>query len=84
MRSILFHILDPQEIGPTLRDAAVLVDLETEPAAWKSRPTTRAREYRGKMDAHIDDLRDRSRGRRAWTISCCRPIARSTPRCAST
>ena len=56
-----FQILDPQEIAPAFRDAAVLVDLETS-QQMEVTPDYAQREYRGKMNAHIADLRSRSRG----------------------
>jgi uncharacterized protein (DUF58 family) len=58
---ILFHVLDPHEIEPTFRDAAVLVDLETS-QHMEVTPDYAQREYRGKINAHIADLRSRSRG----------------------
>ena len=58
---VLFHVLDPHEIAPTFRDAAVLVDLETS-QQMEVTPDYAHREYRGKMNAHIADLRARSRG----------------------
>jgi uncharacterized protein (DUF58 family) len=58
---VLFHVLDPQEIAPTFRDAAVLVDLETS-QQMEVTPDYAQREYRGKMNAHIADLRARSLG----------------------
>src|SRR5580700_6524800 len=57
----LIHVLDPEEIAPTFRDAAVLVDLETS-QQMEVTPDYAQREYRGKMNAHIADLRARSRG----------------------
>jgi len=58
---ILFHVLDPQEIAPSFADAAVLVDLETS-QHMEVTPDYARREYRGKMNAHLADLRSRSRG----------------------
>jgi len=58
---VLFHVLDPQEIAPSFRDAAVLVDLETG-QQMEVTPDYARREYRGKMNAHIADLRTRARG----------------------
>jgi len=57
---VLFHVLDPQEIAPTFRDASVLVDLETG-QQMEVTPDYARREYRGKMNAHIADLRTRAR-----------------------
>src|SRR6266849_5340210 len=58
---VLFHVLDPQEVRPELGEAAVLVDLETK-QEMEVTPDYAREEYRGKMDAHIADLRERSRG----------------------
>jgi len=58
---VLFHVLDPQEIAPSFRDAAVLVDLETG-QQMDVTPDYARREYRRKIDAHIADLGTRSRG----------------------
>jgi uncharacterized protein (DUF58 family) len=58
---VLFHILDPQEIRPSLNEPVVLVDLETNQHMEVS-PDYAQGEYRGKMDAHIAALRERSRG----------------------
>jgi len=58
---VLFHVLDPHEIAPTFRDASVLVDLETS-QQMEVTPDYARREYRGKLNAHLDDLRSRSRG----------------------
>jgi hypothetical protein len=58
---ILFHVLDPHEIEPAFRDAAVLVDLETS-QHMEVTPDYAQREYRGKINAHIADLRFRCRG----------------------
>jgi uncharacterized protein (DUF58 family) len=58
---VLFHILDPQEIQPTLGEPVVLVDLETH-QQMEVTPDYVQREYRGKMEAHLAALRERSRG----------------------
>jgi uncharacterized protein (DUF58 family) len=58
---ILFHVLDPQEIKPSFRDAAVLVDLETG-QKMEVTPDYARKEYRDKMDAHVAELGQRSRG----------------------
>jgi uncharacterized protein (DUF58 family) len=57
---ILFHILDPQEIRPTLKSSAVLIDLETE-QKMEVIPEYAKTTYRARVDAHIDALRTRSR-----------------------
>jgi len=58
---VLFHVLDPQEIRPELGEAAVLVDLETK-QEMEVTPDYARKEYRGKINRHIADLRERSRG----------------------
>jgi uncharacterized protein (DUF58 family) len=58
---VLFHVLDPQEIAPGFRDASVLVDLETG-QQMEVTPDYARREYRDKINAHLADLRSRSRG----------------------
>jgi uncharacterized protein (DUF58 family) len=57
---VLFHILDPKEVQPDLDAPAILVDLETQEHLEVTPEYTR-NEYRQKMDAHIADLRDRTR-----------------------
>ena len=58
---VLFHVLDPQEIRPELGEAAVLVDLETK-QEMEVTPDYARKEYRGRINGHIADLRERSRG----------------------
>ncbi len=57
---VLFHVLDPKEIQPNLDQPAILVDLETQ-ERLEVTPEYAKNEYRQKMDAHIADLRDRTR-----------------------
>jgi uncharacterized protein (DUF58 family) len=56
---ILFHILDPQEIRPVLKESMVLVDLETE-SKMEVIPEYVKTAYRAKMDAHLEVLRTRA------------------------
>jgi len=56
---ILFHVLDPGEIEPTIENAALLVDMETGDALETS-PEYGRTEYRTKIAAHISDLRARA------------------------
>jgi uncharacterized protein (DUF58 family) len=56
---ILFHILDPQEIRPTLKSSAVLVDLETE-SKMEVIPEYVKTTYRARIDAHIESLRSKA------------------------
>jgi len=57
---ILFHVLDPQEIVPSLRESSLLIDVETKEAIEVS-PDYVRHEYRPKMDAHIAALRSQAR-----------------------
>jgi len=58
---ILFHILDPQEIRPTMKASALLVDLETNQRIEVIPEYTRTA-YRDRIDAHIEQLRSLARG----------------------
>src|SRR5216683_6022272 len=57
---VLFHILDPEEIRPVLKGPALLVDLETDQEIEVIPEYTKTT-YRAKMDAHIEQLRSRTR-----------------------
>jgi uncharacterized protein (DUF58 family) len=57
---ILFHILDPREIRPVLKESMVLVDLETE-SRMEVIPEYVNTVYRAKMDAHLESLRTQAR-----------------------
>jgi uncharacterized protein (DUF58 family) len=71
----LFHILDPQEIQPQLRAPSRLIDLETE-ESMEVTPEYARTEYRQKMDAHIEALRDgaRSSGMDYYLLSTEKPL----------
>jgi uncharacterized protein (DUF58 family) len=56
---VLFHILDPQEIRPALKNSAILVDLETD-RRIEVVPEYTKTSYRAKLDAHIEQLRSRA------------------------
>ncbi len=56
---ILFHVLDPEEIRPTLKEPVLLVDMETQEALDVS-PEYVREEYRPKIDAHIDALKKKA------------------------
>ncbi len=58
---VLFQVLDPQEIRPTLNEPVVLVDLETR-QHMEVTPDYAQQEYRSKMEAHLKSLRERSQG----------------------
>jgi len=52
---ILFHVLDPEEIRPKLKEPVLLVDMETRDALEVS-PEYAREEYGPKIDAHIEAL----------------------------
>jgi uncharacterized protein (DUF58 family) len=56
---ILFHILDPQEIRPAIKDPALVLDLETGDTIEVT-PDYVRHEYGPKIDAHVSGLRDRA------------------------
>jgi uncharacterized protein (DUF58 family) len=57
---VLFHVLDPEEITPSLRQPALLLDMETHDAIEVS-PEYLRTEYREKMQAHIDAMGSKAR-----------------------
>lgn len=57
---VLFHVLDPEEIRPKLKGSSLLVDLETDHRI-EVVPDYVKTTYRAKIDAHIEDLRTRTR-----------------------
>jgi uncharacterized protein (DUF58 family) len=58
---VLFHVLDPEEIRPKLRQPVLLEDLESGDAMEVSPEYTR-HEYPAKIDAHVEDLKTRAQG----------------------
>ena len=56
---ILFHVLDPQEIRPKLKEPVLLVDMETKDALEVS-PEYVREEYSPRIDAHIDALKKKA------------------------
>jgi uncharacterized protein (DUF58 family) len=72
---LLFHILDPQEIRPKLREPMTLVDLETD-EALEVTPDYAQHEYRTKMDGHIKQLSEKARaaGMEYLLLSTDRPL----------
>jgi uncharacterized protein (DUF58 family) len=58
---VLFHVLDPGEIRPEIREPATLVDLETD-VRMEITPEYVRDEYRKKIDLHLETLRDKARG----------------------
>jgi uncharacterized protein (DUF58 family) len=57
---VLFHVLDPEEIRPHLRQPVLLVDMETTDTMEVS-PEYAHGEYKEKIDLHIDALRTKAR-----------------------
>jgi uncharacterized protein (DUF58 family) len=58
---VLFHILDPKEIRPEIKEPSTLIDLETQDRI-EITPDYVRDEYRKKFDAHVEALRDKTRG----------------------
>jgi uncharacterized protein (DUF58 family) len=58
---VLFHILDPKEICPEIKEPSTLIDLETQERI-EITPDYVRDEYRKKFDAHVEALRDKTRG----------------------
>jgi len=58
---VLFHILDPQEIRPSLKEPVLLVDMETQ-ASIEVSPEYARTEYPQKMEEHVAVLRDKVQG----------------------
>ena len=58
---VLFHIMDPKEIRPDIRQPTTLVDLETDETLEVS-PEYVQNDYSGRIDAHIETLRGRAHG----------------------
>ena len=58
---ILFHVLDPQEIQPKLRGPVLMEDLESG-VKMEVSPDYAHHEYKGKMNAHLEDMKSRAAG----------------------
>jgi uncharacterized protein (DUF58 family) len=58
---VLFHVLDPKEVRPEIREPATLIDLETQ-EHMEVTPEYARDDYRKKVEAHIEALRDKTRG----------------------
>jgi uncharacterized protein (DUF58 family) len=56
---VLFHVLDPQEIRPKLKEPVLLVDMETKDALEVS-PEYVREEYAPKIDAHVEALKKKA------------------------
>jgi uncharacterized protein (DUF58 family) len=72
---VLFHVLDPEEIRPKLRDPVLLEDLESGDAMEVS-PDYTKHDYPAKIDAHIEDLKTRARaaGIDYFLVDTSRPL----------
>ena len=57
---VLFHVLDPEDVRPQLHGPSILVDMETQNQLEVTPDYTRT-EYREKIEAHLADLRDRTK-----------------------
>jgi len=57
---ILFHLMDPQELRPTAKDAVLMVDMETG-ADIEVTPEYLKTEYREKVDAHVANMKAKAR-----------------------
>jgi len=57
---VLFHVLDPKEIRPEIGEPSTLVDLESQDRIEVTPEYVRD-EYRKKFDAHVEELRDKTR-----------------------
>jgi uncharacterized protein (DUF58 family) len=57
---MLFHVLDREEIEPSFRDPVLLVDMETQ-ADIEVSPEYARREYRDRISAHSEALKDGAR-----------------------
>jgi uncharacterized protein (DUF58 family) len=56
---VLFHVLDPEDVRPKMSGPSILVDLETN-TELEVTPDYGKKEYREKIDAHLEDLRNRT------------------------
>ncbi|MGH9630486.1 MAG: DUF58 domain-containing protein [Bryobacteraceae bacterium] len=56
---VLFHVLDPQEIVPSMGEPTLLVDMETNDSLEVTPDYVRT-EYRDRIDSHIKGLRDQA------------------------
>ncbi len=58
---VLFHILDPEEIRPKVRQPVLMEDLETGETIEVA-PDYVNREYPAKIDAHLEELKSKAQG----------------------
>lgn len=72
---VLFHVLDPNEIRPEIRQATTLIDLETDETLEVS-PEYIRDHYATRIDTHVEALRDRahSSGMDYYLLTTDRPL----------
>jgi uncharacterized protein (DUF58 family) len=58
---VLFHVLDPEDVRPRMNGPSILVDMETQ-NELEVTPDYSKKEYREKIEAHLEDLRNRTQG----------------------
>jgi len=58
---ILFHLLDPEEIRPKLKNSVLLEDMESG-ATLEVSPDYAHHEYPAKIDAHLEELKKKAQG----------------------
>ena len=58
---VLFHVLDPEELRPKLRQPVLMEDLETGDTIEVS-PDYVNREYPARIDAHMEELKSKAQG----------------------
>jgi uncharacterized protein (DUF58 family) len=58
---VMFHLLDPQEIRPQIKEPVLLEDMETRTTIEVS-PDYVKHEYRDKVKAHLEAIKSRSEG----------------------
>ncbi len=58
---VLFHVLDPEDVRPKMSGPSILVDMETQ-NELEVTPDYSKKEYREKIEAHLEDLRNRTQG----------------------
>jgi uncharacterized protein (DUF58 family) len=73
---VLFHVLDPQEIAPKFREPVLLVDMEQPTTSLEVSPEYARREYKRKIDSHIEALssKARSHGLDYFLMNTGRPL----------
>jgi uncharacterized protein (DUF58 family) len=72
---VLFHVLDPEDVRPKMSGPSILVDMETQ-NELEVTPDYSRKEYREKIEAHLEDLRNRtqSAGMGYYLLMTDRPL----------